>query len=162
MEKRYTTFSLLLINISRCVQKIKNVEMAALGLKGRQVQCLFCLYNSPEGASLTRLCELCGEDKGMMSRTVKELAGNGLIYVEAKGGRKYKNPVRLTEEGERIAEIVAERISAILEKGGAGISDGERAQLYRLLGIVSENLTEICGKYGAPRGAQSDEIFSEE
>ena len=104
MEQRYTTFSLLLINISRCVQKIKNVEMAALGLKGKQVQCLFGLYN-------------------------------------------YKNPIRLTEKGEHIARIVAEKISSILEEGGAGISDDERSQLYHSLGIISENLTEICGNY---------------
>ena len=147
MEQRYATFSLLLINISRCVQKIKNIEMAALGLKGKQVQCLFGLYNCAEGVSLTRLGEMCGEDKGMMSRTVKELVGEGLVYVDAEHGRKYKNPVRLTEKGERIAGIVAEKISAILEEGGAGISDGERAQLYRSLGIISENLTEICNKY---------------
>lgn len=149
MEQRYTTFSLLLINISRCVQKIKNVEMAALGLKGKQVQCLFVLYNAPEGASLTKLGEVCGEDKGMMSRTVKELLAGGLVYVDAKSERKYKNPVRLTEKGEQVAGVVAERISAILESGSAGISDGERAQLYHSLGIISENLTEICGKYGA-------------
>ena len=147
MEQRYATFSLLLINVSRCVQKIKNIEMAALGLKGKQVQCLFGLYNCAEGVSLTRLGEMCGEDKGMMSRTVKELVGEGLVYVDAEHGRKYKNPVRLTEKGERIAGIVAEKISAILEEGGAGISDGERAQLYRSLGIISENLTEICNKY---------------
>ena len=147
MEQRYATFSSLLINISRCVQKIKNIEMAALGLKGKQVQCLFGLYNCAEGVSLTRLGEMCGEDKGMMSRTVKELVGEGLVYVDAEHGRKYKNPVRLTEKGERIAGIVAEKISAILEEGGAGISDGERAQLYRSLGIISENLTEICNKY---------------
>ena len=146
MEQRYTTFSLLLINISRCVQKIKNVEMAALGLKGKQVQCLFALYNCAEGASLTKLGEMCGEDKGMMSRTVKELAGAGLVYV-AKSERKYKNPIRLTEKGGGIAGIVAQKISAILEEGGAGISDDERTQLYRLLGIISENLTEICGNY---------------
>lgn len=147
MEQRYTTFSLLLINISRCVQKIKNVEMAALGLKGKQVQCLFGLYNCVEGASLTKLGEMCGEDKGMMSRTVKELAEDGLVYVDAKSERKYKNPIRLTEKGEHIARIVAEKISAILEEGGSGISDDERAQFYRSLGIVSENLTAICKKY---------------
>lgn len=147
MEQRYATFSLLLINISRCVQKIKNVEMAELGLKGKQVQCLFGLYNCVEGASLTKLGEICGEDKGMMSRTVKELANEGLVYIDAKSERKYKNPVRLTEKGEYIAHIVAEKISAILEKGGSGISDDERAQLYRSLGIISENLTEICGNY---------------
>lgn len=147
MEQRYTTFSLLLINISRCVQKIKNVEMAALGLKGKQVQCLFGLYNCAEGASLTKLGEMCGEDKGMMSRTVKELAEEGLVYVDAKSERKYKNPIRLTEKGEHIARIVAEKISSILEEGGAGISDDERSQLYHSLGIISENLTEICGNY---------------
>lgn len=147
MEQRYTTFSLLLINISRCVQKIKNVEMATLGLKGKQVQCLFGLYNSPEGASLTKLGEMCGEDKGMMSRTVKELIGEGLVYVDAKSKRKYKNPIRLTQKGEHISGIVAEKISDILEEGSLGISDGERAQLYRSLGVILENLTVICKKY---------------
>lgn len=147
MEQRYTTFSLLLINISRCVQRIKNAEMTSLGLKGKQVQCLFGLYNSPEGANLKKLCEICGEDKGMMSRTVKELTAEGLVYVDAQDGRKYKNPIRLTEEGERIAGIVAERISEILEKGSLGISDEERTQLYRSLGIISENLMWICGGY---------------
>ncbi len=147
MEQRYTTFSLLLINITRCVQRIKNVEMAALGLKGKQVQCLFALYNSPAGASFTRLCEICGEDKGMMSRTVKELTEAGLVYTDAAGGRKYKNPVLLTEQGAQVAGVVAEKISAILEKGSCGISDGERERLYRSLGIISENLTEICKTY---------------
>lgn len=147
MEQRYTTFSLLLINISRCVQRIKNVEMAALGLKGRQVQCLFALYHCPEGESLTKLGELCGEDKGMMSRTVKELIEEGLVYVDTERGRKYKNPIRLTERGGQIAGIVAEKISAILEEGSDGLSDEERAQLYRSLGVISNNLTNICKKY---------------
>ena len=148
MEQRYTTFSLLLINISRCVQKIKNVEMTALGLKGKQVQCLFALYNCPEGVNLTKLGEMCGEDKGMMSRTVKELTEEGLVFVEKEGGRKYKNPIRLTERGENVAGIVAEKISAILEEGSVGISDDERVQLYRSLGVILENLTHICKNYG--------------
>lgn len=147
MEQRYTTFSLLLINISRCVQRIKNIEMAALGLKGRQVQCLFLLYHCAEGESLTKLGEMCGEDKGMMSRTVKELTREGLVYLDTKSNRKYKNPIRLTEKGKEIARIVAEKISAILEQGGAGITDDERTQLYHSLGIISENLTEICEEH---------------
>ncbi len=145
MEQRYATFSLLLINISRCVQKIKNVEMAKLGLKGNQVQCLFELYNTPEGASLMRLCEMCGEDKGMMSRTIKELTAKGLVYIDSSSERKYKNPIRLTEKGEQIAGTVAERITANLESGGLG-PDEERERFYRSLGVISENLTEICKK----------------
>lgn len=146
MEQRYTKFSLLLINISRCVQKIKNVEMAALGLKGTQVQCLVGLYNSPSGLNLMSLSKICGEDKAMTSRTVKELAGKGLVYVD-KGERKYKNPILLTGKGMEIAAVVAERISAMLEKGSLGISEEQRAQLYRSLGVILDNLTEICNTY---------------
>ncbi len=147
MEQRFATFSHLLITISRCVQRIKNMEMAALGLKGRQVQCLFALYNTQGGASLTRLAELCGEDKGMLSRTVKELAGSGLVYVASDRAQKYKNPILLTKKGEEIAGIVAEKISSMLEKGSLGISEEERENMYRTLKIVSENLTGICNAY---------------
>ncbi len=154
MEQRYSTFSLLLINVTRCVQKIKNAEMAALGLKGTQVQCLFGLYNSPDGANLKQLCEICGEDKGMLSRTVKELTAQGLVYTDTAGGRRYKNPILLTEKGARIAGIVAEKISAFLEKGSAGLSDGERTQLYRSLSLISENLTEICKNYAPTAGRE--------
>ncbi len=147
MEQRYSTFSLLLINISRCVQKIKNIEMAAFGLRGRQVQCLFWLYNCPDGESLTKLGEMCGEDKGMMSRTVKELTRERLVYLDDNSERKYKNPIRLTEKGKGIARLVAEKISAIFKQCGAGISDDERTLLYHSLGIISENLTEICEDY---------------
>ena len=99
MRQRYETFTALILNISRCVQKIKNEEMEALGLKGRQVQCLFALYNSEDGASVTTLCELCGEDKGMISRTLKDLTARGLAYVDEQKDRKYRNPVKLTEKG---------------------------------------------------------------
>lgn len=146
MEERFATFSSLLVNISRCVQRIKNQEMAALGLKGRQTQCLFTLHVMG-GVSLVRLGKLCGEDKGMMSRTVKELEARGLVYLERMEGRKYGNPIRLTEEGERVAEVVSERVAELLEQGGSGLSDGARQELYRSLGIVSDNLTKICRQY---------------
>lgn len=147
MDQRYKTFTLLIMNISRCVQKIKNVEMAVLGLKGRQVQCLFNLYNSEGGASLTQLCELCGEDKGMMSRTLKELSAQGLVYVDAQKDRKYRNPIKLTEKGDEIASIVTDKISEILQQVGNGISDEDRKQLYRTLGQISNKLTKICENY---------------
>lgn len=147
MEERYSTFSLLLLNISRCVQKIKNVEMAALGLKGTQVQCLFELYRAPEGVPLTKLCALCGEDKGKLSRTVKELSEKELVFVETSGGRKYKNPLRLTEKGKDVAGVVAEKISSMLGKGSFGMSKREREGLYRSLTVISDNLSEICKTY---------------
>ena len=147
MEQRYEAFTSLILNISRCVQKIKNVEMANLGLKGRQVQCLFALYNSDDGASVTTLCELCDEDKGMMSRTLKELIAQGLVYVDKQKDRKYRNPVKLTEKGCEISNIVSAKISEMVDLGSMGITEDEREQMYRTLALISDNLTEICNNY---------------
>lgn len=147
MEQRYETFTSLILNISRCVQKIKNVEMAALGLKGRQVQCLFSLFNLDSGASLTALCEICGEDKGMMSRTLKELIAQGLVYVDEQKDQKYRNPIKLTEKGAEVANIVSVKISEMLDLGSIGITEVDREQLYRTLTQISENLTKICNNY---------------
>ena len=147
MEQRFETFTSLILNISRCVQKIKNVEMAALGLKGKQVQCLFALFNLDDGASLTTLCELCGEDKGMMSRTLKELTAQGYVYVDEQKNKKYRNPVKLTQKGTEVANIVSVRISEMLDLGSMGISEVERERLYSTLTQISDNLTAICNNY---------------
>ena len=147
MEQRYETFTSLILNISRCVQKIKNEEMANLGLKGRQVQCLFALYNSDDGASVTTLCELCGEDKGMMSRTLKELIAQGLVYVDEQKERKYRNPVKLTEKGNEVASVVSDKISDMVDLGSMGISEDDRQRLYSTLTKISDNQTKICNNY---------------
>lgn len=151
MEQRYQTFTGLILNISRCIQKIKNEEMLALGLKGKQVQCLFSLYQASDGASLTELCELCDEDKGAMSRTVKELAEKGLVYVAEKEDQKYRNPIKLTATGQAAAKVVVDKIAAMVDTGSNGISDAERDTLYQTLTQISGNLTQICENYGGEK-----------
>ena len=148
MEQRYKTFTGLILNISRCIQKIKNVEMSNLGLKGKQVQCLFLLYELDNGACLTELCELCEEDKGAMSRTIKELSEKDLLFVDEKNKQKYRNKIKLTEHGKKYAKIISDKISTMLEIGSAGILQDERENLYKTLTQISENLSKICEKYG--------------
>ena len=147
MEERFKIFTGLITNISRCIQKIKNEEMAALGFKGRQVQCLFTLYGLEEGASVTQLCDMCGEDKGMMSRTIKGMVEQGLIYVDERKDQKYRNPLKLTDKGNEIAQNVSDKVSEMLKLGGRGVTDSERECLYSTLERISENLTKICENY---------------
>lgn len=147
MEQRYKAFSGLILNISRCIQKIKNTEMAAFGLKGKQVQCLFSLFNLADGASLKELCEICDEDKGALSRTIKELSDKDLVYVEEKSTQKYRNPIKLTEKGKKVSKCVSDKISDMLMLGSDGVTDEERENLYSTLDRISKNLTKICENY---------------
>lgn len=152
MENRYEIFTGLIMNIFRCIQKIKNVEMEEFGLKGKQVQCLFALYNSEHGATATELREMCGEDKGAMSRTVKELEICGLLFVDETENKKYKNPIKLTEDGKKIANAIAEKISEVLKVGSQGVGEQDREKLYETLTQISNNLSKICENYGGQNG----------
>ena len=149
MEQRFETFTWLIADISRCVQKIENAEMATHGCRGSQVQCLFALHNADNGANLTALCEICGEDKGMMSRTLKALVDKGLVYVDEQKNQKYRNPYKLTEKGKEVADFVSGRIGEVLTSVSKGVNEQDRENMYRTLAQICENLNQICHNYKA-------------
>lgn len=144
MDNRYDKFTSLIMNINRSIQKIKNVEMEDLGLKGKQVQCLFHLFNVKDGLTSTQLCSYCAEDKGAVSRTVKELVELGYVYVDEQSDKKYRNPIKLTKKGEEIGRIVVEKIGGFVNVASAGLADKTREELYSALTLISNNLQKIC------------------
>lgn len=148
--ERYDKFTSLILSLYRSIQKIKSMEMKEFGLKGNQVQCLYHL-NLSEGLSLGKLCALCYEDKGAMSRTIKSLIEKG--YVEQKvGDLKYKNPYILTNLGREIATKVEKLTKDMVNKGSKGIAIEERDSFYKNLSIVANNLIEVCKTYGVNNG----------
>lgn len=82
-----------------------------------------------------------------MSRTLKKLIAQGLVYVDEQKDRKYRNPFKLTEKGYDIANIVSAKISEMLDLGSFGITEPERVRLYQTLTQISGNLTKICNNY---------------
>lgn len=144
---RYDRFTNLILNVSRNIQKIKNYEMASLGLKGNQVQCLYYLYNLTEGASASELNILCNEDKAASSRTIKSLEEKGYLYVDKSNDKKYKNPVKLTEKGKDIAKLVCEQIDSIVLESGKELDENNRIIFYEALELINKNLNEICQKH---------------
>ncbi len=152
MKSRYDRFSSLILSINKNIQKIKNYEMNNFGLKGKQVQCIYHLYNDEDGICVTQLALLCNEDKGAMSRTVKELEMGDYLYVEEMGGQKYRNPIKLTPRGLELGKLVSKRIDDIFSIGSDGISEEERENFYLYLNIVSDNLQKICQNYGGKNG----------
>ena len=149
MDQRFETFTSLIADISRCVQKIEDAEMATHGCKGSQVRCIFALHNAENGASLTTLCEICDEDKGMMSRTLKTLVEKGLVYVDEQKNQKYRNPYKLTAKGKEVADFVSGKIDEVLSSVSEGVSENDRESMYRTLAQICDNLNHICKNYKA-------------
>lgn len=147
MECRYEAFTLLIAKIARSIRKIKTEELAEYHLKGPHLSCLYYLYKN---GSLTakELCDLCEEDKAAISRSIVYLEQNGYIVCVSEAKKRYKAPFTLTENGWEVGKQIAEKIDAVLAAASLGMTEDERAVMYRCLHLISDHLQEICEKYG--------------
>lgn len=143
MQGRYETFTSLVMNINRYILKIKNTEMQELGLKGNQVQCLHYLFNEANGLTSKQLADLCEEDKAAISRTLKNLENNGLVYLKETDAQKYRNPYKLTNKGLEYGKAISSKIDGIMESASKGIDDDLREKLYLSLHTICSNLKKI-------------------
>lgn len=156
MNNRFETFTVLISSVSRSIRRIKTETMAAYDLKSPHVSCLYYLYKQP-GMTAAELCELCEEDKAAVSRSILYLEKNGYLSRAggasdgaSRGGSKhYRIPLMLTEQGTEIAERLVQRIDRVLETVGKGVSEADRAVMYRTLEQINRNLRAICEEYGA-------------
>lgn len=146
MQNRFETFTLLISGINRAIQRIKTEEMAEFDLKSSHVSCLYYLYKE-ERLTARDLCLICGEDKANISRSIKYLEQNGYLVCESTAQKRYLSTIRLTERGREVGEKLAYRVDGILNSASLGISDEERAVLYRSLSLINENLNKICEEY---------------
>lgn len=146
-NERFNKFTLLISNIKRLIQKIKDEEMAELGLKGTHVTCLFYVYDSDGQITATDICEIAGEDKSAVSRAIHELEESGYLVQEGEGKKKYRAVIKLTEKGEKTAEYICEKIDMFFKDGSQDMSEKERIKFYNSLELVNKNLEKICNKY---------------
>lgn len=136
-------FGAFVTGITACykhIQRIKNMEMTELGLKGTHVMCIFHLNQNPEGLTAARLCQLCDEDKAAISRTLAELERLGYVRTSVQPGKKYRAPVCLTEAGETAALRINGLIENWVTAGGAGLTLEQREEFYRSLELIASNL----------------------
>lgn len=142
MEERFETFTVLITKIARSVRRIKNLEMAEYGLRSVHVSCLYYLY-AAGGLTATELCERCEEDKGTISRALEHLEASGYLVREERGGKRYKSPLHLTDRGAEAGARIAQKIDTVLLEMDSGLSEGERAEFYRSLGVICARLEAI-------------------
>ena len=122
------------------IQRIKSMEMTELGLKGTHAMCLFHLHRHEEGLTAAQLCQLCGEDKAAISRTLSELEGKGYLHTQTTAGRKYRASLQLTGAGELVANHIDALIEGWVSVGGDGLGEAEREEFYRILEHIAGNL----------------------
>ena len=142
MEERYETFTTLIGSISRSIKRIKSEEMAAFGLKGPHVSCLYYL-SLHDGLTAAALCERCDEDKAAVSRSLDYLEKSG--YIACDGGRRYRTPLYLTERGRAVCRAINGKIDRIVDGASRGLSEAERNSMYCALTRISENLERMGG-----------------
>ena len=137
MEKIFENFVLSILKINKLIQKIKQYEMREFDLKIVHVMCLYYLYEHSEGLTSSELMRLTYEDKAAISRALKLLREKGFVEYDFDA---YNAPVRLTENGEKVAEITIKKTDLAVEAGKAEFSEEERLFFYESLGKIADNL----------------------
>lgn len=146
MEERFQAFTVLITGISRSIHRIKTEEMSEFELRSSHVSCLYYLYKK---GSLTarEICDLCEEDKANISRAVKYLEEKGYVFCESEEKKRYQSPLCLTDSGKEIGKAIVEKIDRVLDVASRGLTDEERAVMYKGLAVVNKNLNELCDSF---------------
>ena len=143
---RYKVFTLAIANLTRSIRKIKTAEMAKWNLKSQHVSCIYYLYEKGV-LTATELCEICGEDKANMSRSIEHLEEHGYIARKEHSNHRYKTHYELTEIGLTVGRSIFERVENIITSASDGLSEQDRKIMYKSLSTINKNLQKIAGEY---------------
>ncbi|MBQ8004072.1 MAG: winged helix-turn-helix transcriptional regulator [Oscillospiraceae bacterium] len=143
MTERFEKFTKEVATAGKCISKIKAHEMKQFDLRGGCVMCLFFIGQSKDGLTATEICELCGEDKAGVSRTLSTLRERG--YIDASDyGVKYRARFRVTDSGREVCDSVRNAICRAVTSAGGNLSDEERDIFYRVFEKINSRLLSIC------------------
>ena len=143
---RFETFTGAILELSRCLQRLKDLEMKPLGLRGNHVMCLYHLGKHPQGLTVTELAAACREDKAAVSRCIAQLTQRGLVSAEAQAHRLYRAKLTLTPAGRALAEQLYRRVDSAVAGGGQGLTPQQRETLYAAMNIVIDNLSRYLAQ----------------
>lgn len=150
MRERFENFTGLISGINRSIKKIKTEEMQEFNLKSQHVSCIYYIHKN--GALTPKeLCDICQEDKAMVSRSLEVLGEKGFLVGESSN-KKYRKLISLSEKGKQIARKVAEKIDKIIKIASAQLSQEKRFAMYEGLALINSNLNKICKDYGEKNG----------
>ena len=147
MTDRFERFTIAISEISRYWHKIAGDVMEEYGLKGTHAIYLTVMQQYKNGITSAALCDICGKDKSDVSRLISIMEKKGLVVRE--GASNYRAMLRLTEKGEKLADLVKKKASTAVEIAGKDLSQENRRIFYEALDTITTNLRTIS-KNGLP------------
>ena len=144
MIERFEIFTNNISIVYKGIQKLKNEKMKEFGLKGNHMMCLFYLEKHEEGLTAARLCELIGNDKAAVSRSLSELYKlDHICYENFNGGKKYNTTVKLTEKGKSVTKQLFKAIESTVDEISLNNMDEERrTEFYRSLRTLASSISD--------------------
>ncbi len=138
------TFSVLLCQNSKFIQKLAQGEIGDMGLNLSHVVCLRIIDINSGGVPARVLCETTGYDKALISRMLGALSSKGYITrnpddMSLRRGYRYV----LTESGERFSARMNNFFSELSQKLVSDVSDEEIKSFFRTAALFTDKLREM-------------------
>ena len=125
------------------MHRVETKQMEKYGLRGAYVKYLVALLHTPEGLTISQLCEICDQDKAAVSRAVSELVGREFIWRDNPRKNHYRAKLNLSERGCELAKEVCNSAKDAFDEAVAGLTQEQKDNLYELMFAVSDNLHVI-------------------
>ncbi len=138
MLKRFEAFTFLIKKINRDIQKIKLMELKKFGLKGSQMDFIYCLGKN-KTLTFKGFCENLKLDKAFVSRNIVLLKKDKLI--EESIGECNKSVYKLSKKGKEIFDINKKTTEKICNT--VYIDNDKVEEFYKNLIDISNKLQRI-------------------
>lgn len=146
MISRFERFSTIISAISRHWHKIATDAMEPYGLKGTYALYLVTISRFEDGITSTALAEICSKDKSDVSRAVSAMESGGLIIRNSVNKNAYRALLKLTEDGEKVADQIKRLADIAVTRASNGLSDADREVFYTAIELIADNLQTISEK----------------
>ena len=142
---------------NRLAQAASRLYQRKFGIGLTEWSCLSTL-GKEEQISASRICEMSGFDKALVSRGLGSLEAKGFIQSRAVADHNRKRLIRFTPAGrtlyEEIRELALVREQRLLE----GLSRPERSALLASLRIMQRNATALAAEETAAAEAAAHDL----
>ena len=141
--KRFLFFYHGLHRIVKDIKKIETSYLEDYGLRSVHMSCLLNIMDSEDGVTATQLASVCGTDKALISRILKELIACDFICAEGEG-RSYNKKYNLAEKGENVVSAIEKDIVEYMTRARVGIPEESMQVFYDVMRALENNISLIA------------------